>query len=248
MVANIRSVTQILGSNAHTVQELTEAADLGREKVEASVEMTKRIAVDSESLLEASSVIQNIANQTNLLAMNAAIEAAHAGEAGKGFAVVADEIRKLAEDSNSQGKTISSSLQNLKNMIIEVSAGAETIRNQFETIFGLTSTVREQESVIKNAMEEQNSGGTQVLEAIRQINDITGEVKGGSEQMRRGSQEILDEMERLASVTREISQSMTEMTQGVSEISGALQEVNQVAVQNKESVSIVVGELGKFKT
>ena len=247
MVANNRSVTQILGKNSETVKELGEAAESGRGIVDRAVEMTDKIATDSEGLLEASTVIQNIASQTNLLAMNAAIEAAHAGDFGKGFAVVADEIRKLAEDSNSQGKKISSVLQNLKESISEVSGGARTIQKQFGVIFDLTQTVQNQEDVIKNAMQEQSSGGEQVLEAIRQINDITGEVKEGSDQMNRGSREILVEMGKLAEVTREISDRMNEMSTGTIQINNAMQDVNAITLRNSESIRVVAAEVSKFK-
>jgi len=247
MVGSIKEVTKILGYNSDTVSELESAAEKGTEIVNNAVDLTKHISEGSESLLEASSVIQNIASQTNLLAMNAAIEAAHAGEAGKGFSVVADEIRKLAENSNDQGRKISTVMLKLKESIDNVYGGALETQTHFSVIFKLADTLSSQGAEIKNAMEEQSSAGVQVLNSIHQINKVSEEVKDGSFLMRSGSKEILAEIIKLADVTHEINGSMEEMSGGVYQINDAIQEINNLSVNNKNSINQVTKALGSFR-
>ncbi len=247
MVANIASVTQILEKNNTVVRQLTEAADKGQQQVKAAVKTSDGVLQQSAGILQASSIIQNIASRTNLLAMNAAIESAHAGEAGKGFAVVAEEIRKLAEQSGDQSKAIDDNLRSLSEAIAGITSDINLVQTAFESIYELSQKVREQETVIANAMEEQNSGNQQVLEAMRAISDSTQEVKNGSAEMLVGGEQILKEMKNLSEVTRNISDSMIQINEFSQQITDAVTITTASTNSTQENLQGLMGELSKFK-
>ncbi|MDR1970766.1 MAG: methyl-accepting chemotaxis protein [Treponema sp.] len=247
MLANIQSVTQTLLKNADNVTELIEASEVGRTGLQEVAADIQEIARESEGLLEINAVMENIASQTNLLSMNAAIEAAHAGEAGKGFAVVADEIRKLAENSGVQSKTISTVLKKIKESIDKITKSTSSVLNKFEAIDSGVKIVSDQEENIRNAMEEQGAGSKQILEAIGQLNEATLMVKGGSDEMLEGSKQIIQEGKNLELATAEITGGMNEMADGAGQINTAVDRVNEISGQNKENIDVLVREVSKFK-
>ena len=247
MVANIASIGQTLGKTDEVIKNLTTATGDGKATLVTSNTVTQKIAEESGSLMEASSVIQHIASQTNLLAMNAAIEAAHAGEAGKGFAVVADEIRKLAEESSTQGKTITTTLKTLSGEIETLSSSSKTVEEKFNVIFNLAEQVKEMSARLTEAMREQENGSKEVLTAIKSINTVTTEVQAGSEEMLKGGEGVAEEMQKLDSLTRIITESMNEMASGAIQINNAVQEVSEITQKNKRSIESLAIEVGKFK-
>jgi len=247
MVANINSVTNTLLNNAGNVKALKEASEVGHTGLQEVSSDIQEIARESEGLLEINAVMENIASQTNLLSMNAAIEAAHAGEAGKGFAVVADEIRKLAESSSEQSKTIGNVLKKIKESIDKITKSTENVLNKFSAIESGVKTVSLQEENIRNAMEEQSAGSKQLLQSAGSLKETTQQVKSGSEEMFEGSKEVMNESQNLSRVTQEITGGMGEMSSGADQVNVAVHNVSEMTHKNHEAIETLIREVSQFK-
>lgn len=247
MLANINSVTQIVRSNTLKIDTLKLKSDTAKADASNSSQVISEIARDSDGLLETVQVIQGIAGQTNLLAMNAAIEAAHAGESGKGFSVVADEIRKLAEEAGTQGEQISDILGNLKEKIDHLAGTTENSSAAFNETFALAEEVKAREYEIMRAMEEQSQGSKQILQALADINSITSEVKTGAHEMYLGTEQVSEEMQRLTEITETTKQSIQEMAAGSQEIQKAVYRVNSMTEENRVAIRRVNDAFSVYK-
>lgn len=246
MVANIVSVSEILEKNQVVVNELSDASEKGQRTVKTAVDTADSVLQQSAGILQASSIIQSIASRTNLLAMNAAIESAHAGEAGKGFAVVAEEIRKLAEQTSNQSKSIDDSLKALSESISNITTDIKQVQAVFAAIYDLSSKVKNQESVIANAMEEQNTGNQQILEAMHSITESTTIVRNGSAEMMIGGEQIVKEMKQLSDDTKQINESMNEIKSYVTQISDAIAITSGSTTQTQTNLNRLMDDLSRF--
>lgn len=197
MLGNINSINSVITKNFVAVKELEEATLSGKNSLEDVKRIVSEIESHSADLLQMSKMIDEIAKQTDLLSMNAAIEAAHAGEAGKGFAVVAGEIRKLAENSSKETKAIDDILRNMKTLIDSISLKTGEVSKEFDSIITLSGQVRAQEGQVHQAMEEQNAGSTQLLNAISQMKEAQASVASAADQLKTETEEIKNVMTNL---------------------------------------------------
>jgi len=242
-ISNIKSVTQTLVKNSANIEKLKDSSESGKNDLNKIAQDIKVVAKESEGLLEISKVIQNIAGQTNLLSMNASIEAAHAGEYGKGFAVVADEVRKLAESSGEQAKIVANVLNKIKSSIDTITKSTDIVLDKFNIIKDDINLVNDQEFTIRNAMEEQASGSKQILESTSFLNEATHRIKLTFSEMAKDRHQVVENFENIGELTKKI-------LGGMNELSGILTAINQVGELtdiNKIIVERLKKEIAKFK-
>lgn len=248
MSHSIDTVGENVVETREVIRNLSAATNDGRETLVKANEVSQRISEASGDLIEAGAVIENIASQTNLLAMNAAIEAAHAGEAGKGFAVVASEIRKLAEESSTQGKKISITLKNLSVEIDTLASAAAGAVEKFNIISGYSKGLSSSIEGVVQAMGEQEENEKNIWSIINDVTGVTNEVKSGSGDMLADGEKVVSATKRLDDLTRILRENIEDIASQTELINEAAQESLEIAVKNKQSIDGLVLEVGKFKT
>jgi methyl-accepting chemotaxis protein len=236
MVGNISSIGVVTEKMAAQFKTVGEAADEGSRIQTDSKERIRIIVEQSEALQEANKIIATIAAQTNLLSMNAAIEAAHAGNAGKGFSVVADEIRKLAENSSSESRKIGAELKEIATTINQIVKDAEASEKAFSEVSRRINETEKLVLEVDNAIREQKTGASQVMESLRTMNETNSKVTDNSHKMNKGTETMLWEIDTLHGSAAEISSRMEEVSASIHKIESGAKEVSNLAASSHSSI------------
>lgn len=247
MLGNISSVTSSVRKMADSFKELGITVSDGKTKLANVDGKVNEIAEQSKMLIQANTIIAQIASETNLLAMNAAIEAAHAGKAGEGFSVVANEIRKLAETSSAQSKNINTELKEISSSIkdvVSLSKDSQVAFGQIVTHLDSTDVIIRE---IDNAMSEQENASRQIFSALSDMRNQSIEVNEMSHQVKDNIVAVIKDMDTVSQISSIILGSMDEMTAGAQQISTATQGVSDLAASTKENIDVMDSKLKLFR-
>ncbi|MFP4508667.1 MAG: methyl-accepting chemotaxis protein [Spirochaetota bacterium] len=236
MFASLQSVEEITRTKNTAIDALVARAEQGLESMAATEQVFEETNHKMQDVLEVNGIISGIAAQTDLLSMNAAIEAAHAGEAGRGFSVVAEEIRKLAESSSENSTMISKSVRGLMETIERSNSRFSETSKTFGEMHAEIGALAEALSEISNSAAELTTGGQQILEGMQMLTNASHEVQEQSrrieEEQGRVTQEVTSvgvTVEQLDRTTRTIAENLAEVRDDIAEVGSAIAEANKAS-------------------
>jgi methyl-accepting chemotaxis protein len=247
-IAAIASIERVTTEKRSQTQGLAGAAKDGEAAMSEMASAIKEIVVSANKISETIELLDSIASQTNLLAMNAAIEAAHAGDAGKGFGVVADEIRRLAEASSQGSNEVAKSLKGVVDRIESTSDLSAKTGALIEGILhGSTEIALSMEETL-GGLEEIASGSRQITEALASLTTISEESREAAREASKSTKGIAAAFSQVRDLAEESHGGVTETTKGIEEVARSARFLSELGEESSRNQALLEAEVGRFKT
>lgn len=247
MTASINNISNIADERRQAAQRLREASGDGQQHIDKTDANVGVIAGSVDEILQIISVINNIASQTSILAMNAAIEAAHAGEYGRGFAVVADEIRKLSDSTNRNSKQIREQLEHVVSVVGETHSMSAETKRSFGAIQDEVEATARAFDEINATMRELASGTESVMRSSAKVGDVTGTIQTEVKNVASQSHDITSSMDHVRNISSSVRTGMDEIKIGTSEINTTLAEMKRITEETYEHIGELHDSVAGFQ-
>lgn len=247
MIASIDNVARVAAARKATTIKLADSADSGKLQLEMTLESFGALVNQIKIIQEFVVTINNISNQTNLLSMNAAIEAAHAGDAGKGFAVVAEEIRKLADSAAQSAGQITSVINGITESVEATQTSTTSLSKSMTSLVDEVRQTSDAFVEIERSVAEVSQGNQEVLKASEEIRQITTEIKSASSEVAEGTRIILNDATQLKGISGNVTSAVTEISTGADEINHSMQLLSSLSSELAELIDTLSDKFGKFK-
>jgi methyl-accepting chemotaxis protein len=239
MTASVDSISNITATKEEDARSLSDTVASGGAKLDETRESIKTITASIDDISNLVDVISNVATQTNLLSMNAAIEAAHAGEAGHGFAVVAEEIRKLANETSENSSSIAGIIQRVIETIRSADTASQEADTVFDTIRSEVDQVLTSFSEIRASTSELASGSEEIRKAMNIVNDVSSEVRSGSQEAQASTESIAAAMERVDDTGSEVLDGMATISEQADRSAAAMKEIDALVKRLHENIGSI---------
>lgn len=246
LVEQLGAVTGQLDANAREFERLMNVFGQGASTLQQLTRSITSLRLQSDKVVEANAMIENIGAQTNLLAMNAAIEAAHAGHSGRGFAVVASEIRKLAELSNTQSVRIADNIGILKASIAEAVSLSDTAERAFTELRSSVENATVMEQNLRSEITVQAEHTSRVIVDLRSVAALSAEVREHSAEIRTGSGRALDSVEQLVAMSQRVTEAGMEVSRKVDTVRSSAGMVRDLLTKSHANSDTLSGLVRTF--